>query len=95
MNAILQGIRVVDMTSVVMGPLATQILGDFGADVIKVEAPEGDTTRRVGPMRNPLMGWIYLHLNRNKRSLVLNLKKQAARDALLRRPPPGQALSTT
>ena len=84
MNAILQGIRVVDMTSVVMGPLATQILGDFGADVIKVEAPEGDTTRRVGPMRNPLMGWIYLHLNRNKRSLVLNLKKQAARDALLR-----------
>lgn len=84
MTGILDGVRVIDMTSVVMGPLATQILGDFGADVIKVEAPEGDTTRRVGPMRSPLMGWIYLHLNRNKRSLVLNLKKQAARDALLR-----------
>jgi crotonobetainyl-CoA:carnitine CoA-transferase CaiB-like acyl-CoA transferase len=84
MTAILAGVRVIDMTSVVMGPLATQILGDFGADVIKVEAPEGDTTRRVGPMRSPLMGWIYLHLNRNKRSLVLNLKQQAARDALLR-----------
>jgi crotonobetainyl-CoA:carnitine CoA-transferase CaiB-like acyl-CoA transferase len=84
MTGILDGVRVIDMTSVVMGPLATQILGDFGADVIKVEAPEGDTTRRVGPMRSPLMGWIYLHLNRNKRSLVLDLKKQAARDALLR-----------
>ena len=81
---VLDGIRIVDMTSVVMGPLATQLLGDFGADVIKLESPEGDTTRRVGPMRSPLMGWIYLHLNRNKRSLVLDLKQQAARDALVR-----------
>ncbi len=84
MKSVLDGIRIVDLTSVVMGPLATQLLGDFGADVIKVESPEGDTTRRVGPMRNPLMGWVYLHLNRNKRSLVLDLKQQAARDALIR-----------
>ena len=84
LKSVLDGIRIVDLTSVVMGPLATQLLGDFGADVIKVESPEGDTTRRVGPMRNPLMGWVYLHLNRNKRSLVLDLKQQAARDALMR-----------
>ena len=83
-QGVLQGVRIVDLTSVVMGPLATQMLGDFGADVIKVESPEGDTTRRVGPMRSPLMGWVYLHLNRNKRSLVLDLKQTAARDALLR-----------
>lgn len=82
--AVLDGIRILDMTSVVMGPLATQMLGDFGADVIKVESPDGDTTRRVGPMRSPMMGWIYMHLNRNKRSLVLDLKQQAARDALMR-----------
>ena len=83
-QGVLHGVRIVDLTSVVMGPLATQMLGDFGADVIKVESPEGDTTRRVGPMRSPLMGWVYLHLNRNKRSLVLDLKQTAARDALLR-----------
>jgi len=83
-QGILQGVRVIDMTSVVMGPLATQLLGDHGADVIKVESPEGDTTRRVGPMRSDRMGWVYLHLNRNKRSLVLDLKQASARDALLR-----------
>lgn len=80
----LDGVRIVDMTSVLMGPYATQILADYGADVIKVEAPAGDTTRQVPPMRNPNMGTIYLHLNRNKRSLVLDLKNEAALDALLK-----------
>jgi len=79
----LSGVRVIDMTSVVMGPYATQIMGDMGADVIKVEPPAGDTTRKISPMRNPNMGYMFLNLNRNKRSLVLNLKLKPAVDALL------------
>ena len=57
----LQGIKVVDMTTVLMGPYATQMLGDYGADVIKVESPDGDVTRRIGPTRNHGMGpWLVL-----------------------------------
>ncbi|MBP2839306.1 CoA transferase [Pseudomonas sp. PNP] len=67
-----------------MGPYASLLLGDMGADICKIEAPEGDTTRNVGPSRNKGMAAIFLHLNRNKRSIVMNLKTPSGLDALHR-----------
>ncbi len=84
MSGALEGVRVLDLTTVLMGPFATQLLGDMGADIVKVEPPTGDTTRSLGPARHPGMGAGFLHVNRNKRSLVLNLKEPAGHAALLK-----------
>jgi crotonobetainyl-CoA:carnitine CoA-transferase CaiB-like acyl-CoA transferase len=80
----LAGVRVLDLTTILLGPFATQILGDMGADVIKVEAPGGDAIRNVGPPPADGMGAVFLGTNRNKRSIVLDLKQVVAREALLR-----------
>ncbi|MBC7132811.1 MAG: CoA transferase [Roseovarius sp.] len=80
----LAGLRVIDLTSNVLGPVATQILGDMGAEVIKIEEPSGDYTRQVGPGRSPGMGSFFMTINRNKRSVVLDLKRPEARSALMR-----------
>jgi len=83
-TAPLSGVRVVDLTSVLMGPFATQTLAEFGAEVIKVEPPEGDLVRGIGPMRHAGMGAIFINANRGKKSVVLDLKTAFGRDALLR-----------
>ena len=80
----LDGVVVLDLTTILLGPFATQILGDMGADVIKVESPGGDATRDVGPAPADGMGAVFLGTNRNKRSLVLDLKQDSGREALLR-----------
>jgi crotonobetainyl-CoA:carnitine CoA-transferase CaiB-like acyl-CoA transferase len=80
----LDGVRIIDMSTVLMGPYATQILGDYGADVIKVEPPSGDVMRMAGPMHSPGMGPLFLAVNRNKRSLVLDVKKPMGGAVLVR-----------
>jgi crotonobetainyl-CoA:carnitine CoA-transferase CaiB-like acyl-CoA transferase len=78
------GLRVVDLSINLLGPLATQILGDMGADVIKIETPDGDQMRWNGPTRTPGMGVFFMAVNRNKRSVVLDLKLPECREALMK-----------
>ncbi|MFD7015810.1 CaiB/BaiF CoA transferase family protein [Streptomyces sp. NPDC059928] len=80
---LLARVRVIELASVIMAPYAAQQLGDLGADVIKVEPPAGDMTRHYPPLRNPGMGGAALNLNRNKRSVAIDLKSPHGRDALL------------
>ncbi|MFM7708999.1 MAG: CoA transferase, partial [Gammaproteobacteria bacterium] len=76
----LQGVKVIEMTSVVLGPWACQMLADMGADVVKIEQPRGDSNRALGASENPGMGALYLTCNRNKRSIVLDMRVPGARD---------------
>lgn len=78
----LAGVRVLDLSSVIAGPLSTQVLADYGADVIRVEAPAGDAMRHVGPSRSSAMGHQFLQLGRGKQSVVLDLKDPGSRPAL-------------
>src|SRR5258706_14741857 len=79
----LQGVRVVDLTRILSGPFCTLMLADMGADVIKVEPPEGDPLRAQGAMVEGL-SWYYAAFNRNKRSMALDLRSARGREALQR-----------
>ena len=80
----LTGVRVIDLTINVLGPVATQLLGDMGAEVIKVETPAGDPMRRIGPSRTGMLGPFFQTTNRNKKSMILDLKRPEPSAALRR-----------
>jgi crotonobetainyl-CoA:carnitine CoA-transferase CaiB-like acyl-CoA transferase len=82
MIPLLKGLRILDLTSVILGPYATQILGDLGAEIVKVEPPEGDSMRPVAPQAAPGLSAIFANCNRNKRSVMLDLKTEAGKAAL-------------
>ena len=83
MFELLRGLRILDFTSVVLGPYATQLLADFGADVIKIEPLTGDVFRYVRPGRSETMGAGFINCNRNKRSLAIDLSSKEGQDIVL------------
>lgn len=83
MSGPLEGLKVVDLTTVLMGPFATQMMADLGADVVKVEPLAGDPVRGIGPKRSKAMGPIFLQANRGKRSIAIDLKREAGRKIVL------------
>ncbi|KAB2920795.1 MAG: CoA transferase [Hyphomicrobiaceae bacterium] len=91
MIPLLKGLRILDLTAVILGPYATQILGDLGAEVIKIEPPDGDSMRPVAPVAEPGMSAIFANNNRNKRSVALDLKSAAGKAALMKLVPTADA----
>ena len=92
MIPLLEGLRILDLTAVILGPYATQILGDLGAEVIKIEPPDGDSMRPISPVAAPGMSAVFANCNRNKRSVVLDLKSEAGKAALMKLIPTADAL---
>lgn len=92
MIPLLKGLRILDLTSVILGPYGTQVLGDLGAEVIKIEPPEGDSMRPVAPVAAPGISAIFANFNRNKRSVALDLKTAAGRAALMKLLPTADVL---
>ena len=92
MIPLLEGFRILDLTAVILGPYATQILGDLGAEVIKIEPPDGDSMRPISPVAAPGMSAVFANCNRNKRSVVLDLKSEAGKAALMKLIPTADAL---
>jgi crotonobetainyl-CoA:carnitine CoA-transferase CaiB-like acyl-CoA transferase len=91
MIPLLKGLRILDLTTVILGPYATQILGDFGAEIIKIEPPEGDSMRFVAPVMAGKVSAIFANNNRNKRSIALDLKTDAGRAVLMKLIPTADA----
>ncbi|MBS0242550.1 MAG: CoA transferase, partial [Proteobacteria bacterium] len=84
MQPLLDGIRIIDITTILLGPFATQILGDMGAEIIKIEAPDGDMNRWNPPLGEPGIGSGFANNNRNKKSVALDLKSEEGKDILRR-----------